>query len=126
MPAPPKVILPKRLIFVSTRMETGLPLVCTSYMEAIIWGIIARAQVLYPVKVCAVVVMCNHIHILIAVEDPSDVVGFMDRVKTETSHAINRLLGRRQRTVWCDGYDSSTVLTVNDAIEKFIYLYTNP
>lgn len=126
MPEPPRILLPKTLVLVTCRMETGLPLVCTEYMSAIIWSALARAQFLYPVRICAFVVMGNHFHILLCVAEPGDIVGFMDRIKTETAHAVNRLLGYRQRTVWCDGYDAEPILTVNDAVSRFVYLYTNP
>jgi hypothetical protein len=70
--------------------------------------------------------MGNHLHLLVIVDCPESVMRFMDRIKTETSHALNRLLGRRKRTVWCDDYDALPILTVDDAVEKFIYVYTNP
>jgi hypothetical protein len=60
------------------------------------------------------------------VDNPDDIRGFMERFKTETAHAINRLLGKRKRTVWCKGYDSPTLLTLEDAINRTVYLYTNP
>ena len=45
-------------------------------------------------------------------------LGFMERFKCETAHAVNRLLGRRQVTVWCKGYDSPVILTLDDLVEK--------
>ena len=51
---------------------------------------------------------------------------FMERFKCETAHAVNRLLGRRQVTVWCEGYDSPAILTVDDLVEKMAYVYANP
>lgn len=70
--------------------------------------------------------MANHFHLLLVVQDPDDVVRFVDCVKTELAHAVNRLLGRRNRSVWCDGYDAEPILTLSSALEKFTYLYTNP
>ena len=84
------------------------------------------AQSLYPVKLIAFVVMGNHIHIIALVEDPTTLESFMERFKCETAHAINRLLGRRQVTVWCEGYDSPAILTLDDLVEKLAYLYANP
>ena len=122
----PTTLLPGQLVFITSRIEEGLPLVSTHYMELILWGILARAQHLYPVTICGFVIMGNHIHLLIVVHDPQVVVDFIDRFKTESSHAINRLLGRRKRTVWCDDYDDQSILTREDAISKFIYIYANP
>ncbi len=42
----------------------------------------------------------------------------MERFKCETGHAVNRLLGRRQVTVWCQGYDSPAILALDDLVEK--------
>jgi hypothetical protein len=78
------------------------------------------------VKIIAFVVMGNHVHIIALVEDPTLVESFMERFKCETSHAINRLLARRQVTVWCEGYDSPVILTLNDLVEKLAYVYANP
>jgi hypothetical protein len=72
------------------------------------------------------VVLGNHLHLLAVVDNPDVIASFMDKVKTELAHAVNRLLGRRKRTLWCDGYDAVPVLTLEDAISKFVYLYANP
>jgi len=95
-------------------------------MKTILLGIMARAQHLYDVEVCGFIFMGNHFHFLLSVKDPGNVVGFIDRIKTESAHAVNRLLGRRQRTIWHNGYDALPILTVHDAVEKFVYIYTNP
>ena len=126
MPAPLKLLLPNKLVMITSRTEVGLPFVATIYMNLILWGILARAQALYPVKVVAFLFMANHLHLLAVVKEPDDLVAFMDRVKTESAHAINHLLGRRRRTVWQSGFDAPTILTLEDAIDKLVYIYTNP
>jgi len=39
---------------------------------------------------------------------------------------LNRILGRKKRTVWCEGYDSPVVLTPIRAMLCIIYIYSNP
>jgi REP element-mobilizing transposase RayT len=95
-------------------------------MERILWSALAAAFTLHPIKIISFVVMGNHVHLIALVEDPADVESFMERFKCETAHAVNRLLGRRQVTVWCEGYDSPAILTIDDLIEKLAYVYTNP
>jgi REP element-mobilizing transposase RayT len=95
-------------------------------MEMILWSALAVAQNLYPIKIIAFVIMGNHIHLIVLVEDPEIIESFMERFKCETAHAVNRLLGRRQVTVWCEGYDSPAILTVDDLVEKMAYVYANP
>lgn len=126
MPRPPRILLPHTVVMLTSRVQQGLPFVCTQLMESILWSALGVAQSLHPVKTIAFVVMGNHIHILALVEDPTAVESFMERFKCETAHAINRLLGRRQINVWCEGYDSPAILTVNDLVEKFAYVYANP
>jgi hypothetical protein len=63
---------------------------------------------------------------LMVVDNPDDVPGFVGRFKTESAHMFNSVLGRDKRTVWCDGYDSPVVLTTSRALEAIAYLYANP
>lgn len=126
MSRPPRILLPHTVVMLTSRVQQGLPFVCTPLMELILWSALGVAQNLYPVKVIAFVVMGNHIHIIVLVEDPTTVESFMERFKCETTHAINRLLGRRQVTVWCEGYDSPVILTIDDLVEKLAYVCANP
>jgi hypothetical protein len=70
--------------------------------------------------------MSNHVHLILVVDTPENVPKFIEYLKRESSHAINRLLGRRKRTVWTEGYSSPVVLDANKAIDEIVYLYTNP
>ena len=126
MSRPPRLLLPHTIAFLTSRVQQGLPFVCTPLMEMILWSALAVAQNLYPVKIIAFVIMGNHIHLVVLVEDPEVVESFMERFKCETAHAVNRLLGRRQVTVWCEGYDSPAILTIDDLVEKVAYVYANP
>ncbi len=90
------------------------------------WSALTVAYNLHPIKIIAFVVMGNHVHLIVLVEDPSELESFMERFKCETAHAVNRLLGRRQVTVWCEGYDSPAILTPADLVEKLAYVYANP
>ena len=126
MSRPPRILLPHTVVMLTSRVQQGLPFVCSPLMELILWSALGVAQSLYPVKILSFVVMGNHIHIIALVEDPATVESFMERFKCETAHAVNRLLGRRQVTVWCEGYDSPVILTLDDLVEKLAYVYANP
>ncbi len=110
----------------SFRAEEGLPLVSTNYMRLIIESYLARAQELYPVTIVSIVVMSNHMHLLLVVQDPANVPRFIGYFKRETAYAINKLIGRFKHTVWCDRYDSPIILDSSKTIERLIYSYTNP
>ena len=114
------------VLFCTSRTEEGLPFVASLVMNFILWGILARAKEKYNVRVCHFLFMANHFHMLLVVDDPAEVSRFIGYVKGESAHAVNRLLGRAQKTIWQDGYDSPVVLTAYDAMRYIRYLYLNP
>jgi REP element-mobilizing transposase RayT len=126
MASPPRLAFPGTTVIITTRIQSGLPFVCNPLMEFILYGILARAQHLFPLVVCHFVIMGNHIHLIIVIKNPDDLPAFMNLYKTEVAHAINQLLGRRQISVWHEGYDGQTILTLDDVLEKIVYIYTNP
>lgn len=126
MARPRKLIFNQTVLMVTTSVEEGLLLTANPLMVAIILGILARAQTLHPVRICRLMVEATHVHLIMVVDNPDDVRGFMERFKTESAHAINRLLGRGKRTVWCEGYDSPVLLTPGDTAEKIAYIESNP
>lgn len=95
-------------------------------IEAIVKSCLAKAQQHHPVEVGPLVVAATHVHFLARVSNPDDIKGFMERFKTESAHAINRLLGRKKRTLWCEGYDSPVQLKPEDVVNKIVYIYENP
>jgi REP element-mobilizing transposase RayT len=126
MPRLRKLIIHNTLVEICFRTEEGLPLVATPYMQVILLSIFARAQSMFPVKFCHGVVLPNHMHLHIVVQDTSVVDKFVGYIKRETAHAINRLMGRRKKTIWAEGYDSTIILDVEKAISRIKYIYTNP
>ncbi len=126
MPRNRKLFIRQKTYFITFRTEEGLPLPPTPVINQILKSVICKAQSQYPVKVSAFSFMANHVHLLITVIDPELVHDFIQYLKRESAHAINRLLGRRKRTIWCCGYDSPIVLDPEKAIEQIAYIYTNP
>ncbi len=126
MPRLPKFHPPKSVLFITTSLEEGLLLKANPLVRAILETCLAKAQRLHKVRICHFLFEENHVHLILIVDNPEDVADFMGRFKTESAHAINRLLGRRKRTVWCEGYDSPILGNPADAIKQIVYLYTNP
>jgi hypothetical protein len=63
---------------------------------------------------------------VLVVVNPADVSQFMRFFKAESAHMLNRALGRRKKTVWCEGYDSPIVLTETRTLNSITYIYANP
>jgi REP element-mobilizing transposase RayT len=122
----PKIVINKTVVALTTSVEEGLMFPPNPLINDILVGCLAKAQALHPLEICDIVIEATHVHMIAVVGDPNDVKGFMERFKTESAHAVNRLLGRKKRTVWCEGYDSPTLLTPEDVINKIAYTYENP
>jgi len=114
------------VLFCTLSIEEGLLLLCNPLCEGILKSCLGSAVQQYPVKVCHFLVEATHVHIVLVVENPEDVPRFVRHFKCESAHMLNRLLGRRKRTVWCEGYDSPIVLTPVRTLVAISYLYSNP
>ena len=121
-----KFFIKDSLYLITFRTEDGLPLPATPYIKTILNSILARAGEIYNVELCHYIFMSNHPHMLVRVDRPETIPGFVGYIKRESAHAINRLLGRKKKTIWCEGYDSPIILDFEDAIERIVYIYTNP
>ena len=126
MPRNPKLFVPHKPYFITSRTESGLPFIPTEFMNRILNGILATAASRYMIDICHYYWAANHFHMVVVARNPEDVPLFMKYIKQESAHSINRLLGREKRTVWCSSYDSPVLLTPETVIKYIGYLYTNP
>lgn len=117
---------PKSVIFITSSLEQGLLMKANPLIKSILESCLAKAQNLYPVRICHYLFEENHLHMIVVVENPEDVSDFMERFKTESALALNRLIGRERGKVWCDGYDSPVLLNPADVMKYITYLYCNP
>lgn len=63
---------------------------------------------------------------MLRVIDPEAVSSFVGYIKQESAHALNRLLGRKKKTIWEEGFDSPLILDSDKAFEQFVYVLLNP
>jgi len=126
MPSSPKLFINKQAYLVSTRTEDGLPFIPTVFVNALIQSCLAKAQTLYPITILAYLFMANHFHLVLVAHNPEDVPKFVGHLKQELSHAVNRLLGRKQKTIWKAEYDSPILLSAARCVAEIAYTLTNP
>lgn len=126
MPRNPKLFIHNYVYMLGFSIQRGLPLAANRLIKQIILSHIARAAELHTQTVGDFLVMSNHIHMFILCHNPDEVDDFVGRIKTEISHAVNRLRGIPRGSVWLSGYDSPPILDLNKLIEKVIYVYSNP
>jgi len=126
MPENRKMYLQGKMYKIGFRTEEGLPFVPVQFMNEIIWSNLAKAQNLHGQEIASVTVEPNHCHMDLRCTDPETMPSFIGYFKQETAHAINRLLGRRRKTVWVEGYDSPPVLECERFLESFAYNILNP
>ena len=121
-----KAIFNGGVYFITTSTENGIMLPANPLVKMLLLSALKRAFDLHPLKISHLIINGTHLHFLLRCYNPEDIPAFMERFKTESSHYLNKLLGRRKRTIWCDSYDCSRILTPSRAIKKIVYLYTNP
>jgi len=114
------------VLMISSRTEEGLPFPPNDLINSLTLGILARAQELYPIQICHYVFLANHFHLIVRVINPDDVPRFVGYLKGEMAHTVNRLLGRRRKTIFNREYDSPKFLTPEDVKKYIKYLYLNP
>ena len=114
------------VLSVTFSVEEGLLLLSNPLCTLILQSALARAYYKHPVVVSHFIIQATHVHIVFTVVNPDDVPGFIRCFKTESAHMLNRVLGRKKRTIWCEGYDSPVVLDWQRAKNFITYLYANP
>lgn len=120
-----KVFIRHKSYFITFRTEAGLPFPATHVMNRILHDILCRAKSLYEIEVVCFKFMNNHFHLIVTVTCPEAVKHFIKYLKRESAHAVNRLVGRRKRTIWCAGYDSPIILDLKKLLNIISYIYTN-
>jgi REP element-mobilizing transposase RayT len=126
MPRPPKFYFPGKIYYITTSVEEGFMFPPNELTREYILKSLAQAQTRHKIEIVDIIVQPTHIHIMVRVLDPTDAAKFMERFKTETAHVVNRILGRKKKTVWCEGYDSPLIPDLATAIDRIAYIYANP
>ena len=89
-----------------------------------ILGIFGRAQALFPVRIHAFVVLSNHVHGLLSVDDAAQLASFMAFVNGNIAREIGRLHEWRHH-FWARRYRAIVVADDTAAVARLRYILQN-
>jgi REP element-mobilizing transposase RayT len=115
-----------KVFFMTSRVIKGLPFVCRLSIEKVLTGILARAQGLYPVKICAYVFMGNHYHMIITGHS-KHISPFMNYIQSNVAQSVKRFIpDLYESSIWDGRFKEQVLVTAEDVIAKMAYIYLNP
>src|SRR5688500_6619467 len=118
MPRPLRFIPPGALVEVTTRtVQARLLLRPSPEVNDLILGVIGRAQSLFPVRIHGLVVLSNHWHALLTIDDAAQLAGFMAFVNGNIAREIGRLHDWRHH-FWSRRYRAIIVADETAAVDR--------
>ena len=125
MGRPLRYVPPGALVEVTCRtIQERLLLRPSPKVNDVVLGIMGRAQKLFPVRIHAFVVMGNHAHWLLSVNDAAQLAGFMGFVCSNIAREVGRLNDWPHR-FWSRRYRSIVVADVTAAVSRLRYILLN-
>jgi REP element-mobilizing transposase RayT len=125
MARPLRYIPPGSLVEVTTRTVHGRLLLRPGpEVNDIVLGVLGRAQSLFSIRVHAVVVLSNHWHALLTVDDAAQLAGFVGFVNGNVAREIGRLHDWRHR-FWARRYRSIVIADDTAAVARLRYILQN-
>lgn len=89
-------------------------------------GILGRTQRDNKVDLCHFVDMNNHSHNLAVSSTPANLSKFYMELQKKTTDAVKALTGLTSLSLWEDRTTVARIATLDDAIERIVYIYCNP
>jgi hypothetical protein len=125
MPRPLRYIPADSIVEVTTRTIQGRRLLRPSpELNDLILGILGRAQSLFPVRIHAFVVLSNHWHGLLSVNDAAELAAFVAFVNGNIAREVGRIHGWRER-FWGRRYRAIVVADEASQVARLRYLLQN-
>ncbi|MEO5769401.1 MAG: transposase [Polyangia bacterium] len=125
MPRPLRFVPPGALVEVTARTVHGRFLLRpSSEVNEIILGVIGRAQYLFAVRIHAFVVLSNHWHGLVSVDDAAQLSAFLAFVNGNIAREIGRIHDWRHR-FWARRYRAIVVADEAAAVARLRYILQN-
>jgi len=122
----PRIILNKQVYEIVVRAKEGLPLPPTKTSNALIQGVMARAQRDQKVELSNFCWMSNHAHIMAVTKEPHQITNFYGETQKKLTESVKALLGRKNLLLW-EGRASLLMLAeLQDTIDRLVYIFCNP
>src|SRR5688572_9849764 len=121
----PRFVPPNAVVEVTMRTMAGVMLLRpTPELVAQIWGILARALELYPVRLHAVQFMSNHVHMLLTSDHAKQLADFTKYVNRNISAIVKKMLNWKT-PVWEPRPHHTIILDDAAALKRFRYIHSN-
>jgi hypothetical protein len=108
------------------RARDSIPFPCTMYMKKIIESVLARVQRDAKVILHHYNFEGSHPHMLCTAQDAYQCQRFYGELQKQLTDSIKRLTGKTYLRLWEGRATVSQVSTLDDAINRIAYIYTNP
>jgi REP element-mobilizing transposase RayT len=108
------------------RVKSGLPFACLEIIKLLLESAIARAQRDGKVKICHMLWMGNHLHLLMIIFDAEQCVHFYQEIQKKITESMKRLLGYERLNLWEGDPILAQIYSVERTIERLGYFYANP
>ncbi len=115
-----------KLYELGMRTKFGIPFPAIPDLQNQIKGIMARAQSMTGITICAYIVMGNHIHLISYVECPESFIKFYAILAKSLTDLIKKKLGLKQLNLWEPRPMVAQILDYEAACRRFAYLFSNP
>ena len=89
-------------------------------------GILGRTQREDSIELCHFIDMNNHSHNLVVSKEPEGLSKFYMELQKKTTDTVKALLGRPTLKLWEDRTTTAMIATLEDVINRIIYIYCNP
>ena len=126
MPRSPRYYSDKLVYEIVPRAKDFLPMPPTETSNEIRLGILGRTQRDNKVELCHFVDMNNHSHSMAVSTTGENLSKFHMELKKKTTDALKALLGLSSLSLWEKRTGVFRVVTLEDAIERVVYIYCNP
>ncbi len=113
---------------VTNRLAEGLPFVPNKFINALLYGALARASSRNPgIIICGFAFLQNHYHLVLDIDsDEKEMESFLHDLDDELARIVKKLLGKRNFKCWAQRPHVSVLGDAQAVINQLAYCLLNP